>query len=263
MKASPPTAQLLGYDPELLKSLPRRYRERLDSLASLWLVSCVLLGLPMGLATWLVEHSLFLAFVVSLSTSTLVLNLLRLIHSGSGTAPELPLRKGYRPSLTPMFLLLGLALVMSQPAQLLHASESVRNAVAEHRAELLASHKQALSELGGTGEDTFTQEIEECEFVVLRLSLIWNTPISALLFTILYVGLAMLPAAMGRSSYLKALRAYERVRYRAATRRIAQLEALTRRDVAAALQAFPTYRPPWPFAPAAPLTLADAKGARQ
>ncbi len=253
-------AELLGYDPALLARVPQPLRRDLDSLSQAWLVSCGVLGLPMGLSVWLVEHSLFLAALVCLGTALLVLNLLRLLSAGSGTAPELPLERGYRPSLTPMMLLLGLSLVMSQPAQLLHESPSVHEAVAEHRAQLLESHHQSLTAVGGASEDTFTKEIEECEFVVLRLGLLWNTPQKALLWTLVYVGLAMLPAALARTSYLKAARAYERVRYRDSGKRIQRMDAATVAAVAAALRSYPTYRAPWPLPPEAPLCASSPGG---
>lgn len=253
-------ADLLGYEPALLQQLPRALRDDLDSLSQVWLVSCVLLGFPMGLAVWLVEHSLILAVFVSLGTAFLVLNLLRLLSSGSGTAPELPLEKGYRPALAPMMMLFGLSIIMSQPAQLLHASDSARKAVAEHREQLLESHRKALSEIGGDEKDSFTTEIQECEFVVLRLGILWDTPQKALLWTLVYVGLAMLPAALVRTSYLEAARAYERARYRAAHERLLIMEARTEAAVAAALKTYPSYRPPWPFPPEAPLTVAAREG---
>lgn len=250
-------ADILGYDPELLSAIKKPLRADLDSLSQAWLMSCMLLGVPMGLAVWLVEHSLLLSFFAAFGTSVLVLNLLRLLTAGSGTAPELPLLRGYRPSLTPMVMLLGLSVIMSQPAQLLHASEDVRAVIAEHREKLLVSHRKALAEVGGLSEDHFTKEIESCEFVVLRLSLLWNSPQKALLWTLVYVGLAMLPAALARTSYLKASRAYERVRYRKAKAEIISIEGATARAVQEALESYPTYRAPWPFAPEAPLTLAS------
>lgn len=249
------SAEILGYDKALLAAIPPPLRRDLDSLSQAWLVSCALFGFPVGLALWLVEHSLILAFFASFVTSLLVLNLLRLLTSGSGTAPDLPLKTGYRPSLTPMVLLFGLALILSQPAQLLHASDDVRRQVAEHREELIVSHRAALLEVGESGEDHFTKEIETCEFVVLRLSLLWDPPQKALLFTLLYVGLTMLPAALARTSYLKASRAYERVRYRKSRAEIGDLEEETRRAVQRAIESYPTYRPPWPFPPEAPLSL--------
>jgi hypothetical protein len=238
--ASGGAAELLGYDRALLGAIPASLCRDLDSLSQAWLVSCVLLGFPMGLALWLVEHSLILAFLAAFGTALLVLNLLRLLTAGSGTAPELPLKRGYRPSLTPMAMLFGLALIMSQPAQLLHASDEVRQQVAEHRQELLASHSAALAEVGRGGEDHFVKDIEACEFVVLRLSLLWNSPQKALLWTLLYVALALLPAALARTSYLKASRAYERARYRKAKGEIGAIEEKTRQAVAAALQSYPT-----------------------
>jgi hypothetical protein len=249
----PGIADLLGYDSELLATLPSPLRADLDSLSHAWLVSCVLLGFPMGLALWLVEHSLVLSFLAAFGTSALVLNLLRLLTAGSGTAPDLPLLAGYRPSLTPQVMLVGLALIMSQPAQLLHASDEVRQAVANHRAELLSSHRAALSDVPEGSEDRFTKEIEACEFVVLRLSLLWKTPQTALLWTLLYVGLVLLPAALARTTYLKASRAYERARYRNAKGVILSMDNATTDAVAQALKAYPTYRPPWPFAPEPPL----------
>lgn len=250
------TAEILGYDRVLLAAIPSPLRRDLDSLSQAWLLSCVLFGFPVGLALWLVEHSLFLAFLASFVTSALVLNLLRLLTSGSGTAPDLPLETGYRPSLTPTVMLFGLALILSQPAQLLHAGDDVRRQIAEHREQLVLSHRAALAEVGRTGEDHFTIEIEDCEFVVLRLSLLWDSPQKALLFTLLYVGLTMLPAALARTSYLKASRAYERARYRKSRAEIGALENETRQAVRSALASYPSYRTPWPFPPEAPLTIA-------
>jgi hypothetical protein len=234
----------------------------LDALSQAWLVSCTLLGFPLGLAVWLVEHSLLLSFAVTLGVFALVLNLLRLLNAGSGTAPELALTKGYRPSLTPMIMLLGLALLMSQPAQLLHVSDSARQAVAVHRQQLLLSHRSALSELGQDGEDAFSKEIQECEFVVLRMQRLWDKPQLALLWTLLYVGIAMLPVALARTSYLKAVRAYERVRYRTLGRALRRLDAQAGVAVQAALVRYPSYRRPWPFAPERPLSVHDATPAQ-
>ena len=262
--ARSPMAEWLGYDAQILGQLSASARAQLDTLSQMWLVSCVLLGFPTGLLVWLVEKSAFLAALAGLGTFVLVLNLLRLLSAGSGTAPELALRRDYAPSLTPTMMVLGLALILSQPTQLLDANDQVRASVAAHRQHLIEAHRTALAQGGrtlersGTAKDAFTRQMQACEFVVLRLKLLWDTPQRAILWTLVYVGLVMLPAALARTSWLEATRAYERVRYRTSSERLRRICERADRVVQASLQRYPSYRPPWPFAAAPPLHIQEA-----
>jgi len=266
MSGSPaPLAALLGYDPALLRELSSAEGRDLDSLSQAWLLSCLVLALPAGIAAWLIEHSILLAVVAMAATFLLVLNLLRLVHAGSGTAPELRLKKDFRPSPLPVALLFGLSLIMSQPAQLLHTPDNVREAVEQHRTALIAAHlkvQEAVQETTGAdpqSEDVFLRGLQRCQFVVLRLRLLWSSPESTVLWTTLFIGVVLVPAALSRVFWSQALAAYEQARYLRAARMVHTLTRQGNADVERALQHYPTHRPPWPFALASPLKQADVQ----
>lgn len=251
-------AALLGYDPALLNTVSVAHRQQLDALSQAWLVSCIVLAAPAGLAIWLVEHSLPLCLLMTAGVFILVLNLLRLIHAGGGTAVQLPFPKDYRPSLLPIVLLLGLALMMAQPAQLVRSSDQHRSEVEQHRSALVASHLASQAALRGTSkelenDDDFLSEMQECEFIVLRLRLLWSSPRSAVLWTALFSGLVLLPAALAHVCWSKAVFAYERARYLRAAQSFHADERRVEQKVTAILEQFVTYRPPWPFPLSPPL----------
>jgi hypothetical protein len=238
----PPFCTLLGYDPEVLAKLHESQVNQLDSLSQAWLLSAVLFGYPLGVALWMVEHSLILSTLTALGTSLLVVNLLRLITSGSGTAPEHRLSRRYRPSLLPVALLLGLALILSQPAQLLTASKQTLTVVAQHRDALKRAHLEAQLAISGVGADAFTQQLDECEFVLLRLRLLWANPVRAVLWTFFYLALTLSPALLARVLWLDAVVAYERARHRTQRAKMFLVERQGRRLVDQALRPFATYQ---------------------
>lgn len=253
-----PLSTVLGYDPNLLAELSPEHQRSLDGLTQAWLVACVVMAFPMGVAMWLVEHSLPLAVFVSAGTYVLIVNLLRLVTAGSGTAPEHRLRREYRPSILPTVLLMGLATIMSQPAQLLHTPEAVRAQVESHRAALIQSHLEAQAALSieqdqALHDDAFLRQLERCEFVVLRLKLLWTSPETTVLWTLLFVGAALFPAALARVVWLPAVMAYERARYRRERRAVRRSSRRTARAIERELSRFPTHRKPWPLPPSAPL----------
>ncbi len=259
-------AVALGYDPSLLVRLREKHRRSLDALCQAWIFSCVLLGFPVGLTLWLIEHSLLLACGGAGAASFLVLNLLRLVHSGSGTAPEHPFRRSYRPSYWPPLLIGSLALMMSQPAQLLHAPPRVEQAVESHRANLIAAHLAAQEQIkdiepGGTRRDVFLEELKSCEFVVLRLKLLWGAPEGAVMWTLLFVGLVLSPAAWGRVVLADSVLAYERVRHRRAVFQMRASYEETERAIVEQLSSYSSYRQPWPFPLNAPGKTRLASGA--
>ena len=252
-------AETLGYDPELLAGLSREHRRGLDGLSQAWLVSAGLLAYPVGLSVWLVEHSMLLSGLASLAAFLLVRNLLRLIVACTGTAPEQMLGRDYRPSLLPVAILLGLAALLSQPAQLLFLSDEAGRAVEAHRETLLRAHTQARADLIGGGLevpalDHFSSRLRECEFVVLRLGLLWKTPESTTLWTAFYLLLVTGPALLARTVWLEAVTGYERARHGASRRLIRALGARADAEVDRALGQFPTYRRLVPLPRLAPLS---------
>lgn len=245
---------VLGYDEDLLANLAPQESEQLTTLSHAWLSSAALLGFPLGIAVWKVEHSTVLALGAALGTSVLVINLLRMLVAGGGTPLNKPVPGSYLPSAWPGVLVGALALLLSQPAQLLlHTGEADR-AVAAHRQELLRSHAEltasaeltADAELVASGEqtkpDVFAARLAQCDFVVLRLKLLWSHPPRALLCSALYVLLVLAPFFLGRTSCLRGVQAYERERlYRAAALAL-QAELATTQAARETLAKWPSYR---------------------
>lgn len=218
-------AERVGYERLLIQQLPRLYQRQLNQLGAIWGAAAVLLGVPVGYAAWLIEKNLLLSLGLLAFTAVLVINLLRLIHSGGGTAPELAAPQDYRPSIVPALILVSLALLLSQPAQLMLKDAQTELAVQEHRVKMIEFHQASQLELGGAASAGFDDALGDCEFILLRLRLIWEHPRRATLFTLLYCLLALLPLYLQRAVFLNAVQAYESARYRHAAELIRQSKA--------------------------------------
>jgi hypothetical protein len=164
----------------------------------------------------------------------------------------------------PAILLVGLAVIMSQPAQLLRTPPEVNAQVESHRAALIRSHRAAQESLAamsdsGSTEDAFLRQLRECEFVVLRLKLLWSFPETTVLWTLAFVAAGLFPAALGRVLWLPALLSYERARYRRQRHEVRRSNRRTERAIRGVLARYPTYRPPWPLPLSAPLVPSEQR----
>lgn len=242
MNAPASGATRVGYEPALLAQLRADHRQQLAAVGQAWAVSCLLLGLPMAVAVYKTEHHTVLAGLAGLATALLALNALRLVIAGSGVAPHLPLPRNYRPSATTGFLIGALALMMSQPIQLMLASPAADAAVEAHRAELVEAHRALQRSMDLPIDDGFAAQTADCEFVVLRLALLWSSPTRNILYSGLYTLLVLFPFLLMRTWYLPAVQAYEAKRHRRAVLTVAAAERLTRARVEVALGQFASYR---------------------
>lgn len=240
-RARPSAAAWLGFDDSLTATLPADVGEALNALSYSWFLSCVLLAFPLAVAVYKTEHGAALALGAGCCAALLTLNALRLIYSGSGVATHLVMPEDYRPKLT-LGLIVGVfALMMSQPAQLLLLSPEADATVAAHRAELIVAHRKLLSSLNAPLDDGFADETADCEFVVLRLALLWDSPIRNVIYSGFYLLLVLSPFLLSRTLYLEAIQTYEQARHRRAVWQANALQREADEAVALALRGHPTY----------------------
>lgn len=233
----------VGYDRSTLLQLAPGARRQLNQLGTSWGATAAVLAAPIAYTAWLIEKNWLLSVGVAAFTALLVFNLLRLIASGGGQAPTMRSSRDYRPPLVPALLLLGLALMLSQPAQLMVPSAASEELVSAHREQLIAVHHESQQALGVEIQSGFVGKLHDCEFILLRLRLIWQAPAQATLFTGLYCLLALFPLYLQHGVYLKAVQAYERARHQNAQVGIRRRLAECQQAVSAELRAFPDYQP--------------------
>jgi hypothetical protein len=236
---------LLGYDHSVLARLPIQHARQIARVAEAWLLSCALLASPLAYAVWLVEHSLSLAVLCGVGTFLLVLNMLRLVAAGGGAAPHFSRSQveAYRPALGPTVLVGVLALLFAQPAQLPLWSQTLAEPVAAHRQTMIEQHERSLSALHLADDGNYQRELARCEFLVLRLTLLWQQPARAVRLTAIYLLLVLLPALGARMFALDSLRAYERARWERGRRGIVREAHAAQREVDALLSKFASFTP--------------------
>lgn len=234
-----PLLSAFGYDPGLLSGLSQVERQRIATVAGGWLLSLALLAWPAGYTLWLVEHSLGLALGVAIATFLLVLNLLRVVTAGGGVqAGVSPAAvRGYRPGLAPATFLFVLGVLFAQPAQLPLRTGELDPLVDAYRNELVVAHERRSEHR----DDHHRAVLSECDFMVKRLTLLWEDPAQALRFTGFYCLLVLLPALFSQFVALDAIRAYELARYRVARARVAKDREQTARAIRDALGRFSSY----------------------
>jgi len=234
----------VGYDEAILKRLPPRLRAELNQIGVAWGATAFVLAVPLGYAAWLIEKSVFLSLGVASFVVVLLFNLLRLINSGGGGAPDLPQARFYRPPWIPALLFFVLALLVAQPAQLLVPSSTAEDAVGSHRAALVEQHSQSVKDLALSAESHFEGRLAECEFILLRLRLVWLQPGRATLASAVFCLFALFPLFLMHGPSLDAVQAYERLRYQRLGRAMLSHRAATKRAVERALIRFETYEAP-------------------
>jgi hypothetical protein len=236
---------LFGYDRKLVAELSHAECQRLGTIAAGWLLSLLLIAVPMGYSLWLVEHSLALACVVAVLTFALTLNLLRVAIAGGGlqagsTAAQV---RDYRPGLAPAVFVGLLGLIFAQPAQLPLDAAHLDPLIAQHREQLVAEHRARVETTPEVRSfDAYGAELASCEFVVRRLALLWQTPAQAARFTALYCLVVLLPALFGQYVAVGAVRKYQLLRYRRATRFVAVESIAQAAAMDATLADFASYR---------------------
>jgi hypothetical protein len=238
---------LLGYERSLLGELPESEQRQIERVAEAWLLSSVLLAVPVGYAAWLIEHALWLALLLGAGALFVVVNMLRLSIAGGG-APAAAREhevKLYSPAFGSTVVIGMLALMFAQPAQLPLFRQELDAVVKEHRAQLVASHQRALLALGEepSPRDSYSDSLSRCDFVVLRLTTIWQrTPTRALQLTAFYVLIVLLPTLFARFVALDALRAFALARWRRDRALITRAYEQNERLRARLLARFSTYR---------------------
>lgn len=208
---------LLGYEAELMAALPDGEQRQIERVCEAWLLSSVLLTAPLAYAAWLVEHSLLLSLVLAAGALFVVMNMLRLSIAGGGVAAGATQQEvaRYRPALGATAVIGVLALLFAQPAQLPLWKGELDATVAAHRQALIAQHARALSALGQSQGDRYSEQLTRCDFVVLRLTTLWKTaPTRGLQLTAFYVLLVLLPTLWARFVALGALQAFALARWR-------------------------------------------------
>jgi hypothetical protein len=249
---------LLGYDEALLAQLGEDEQKQIERVAEAWLLSSVVLAVPIGYAVWLIEHSLLLAVLLGAGMLFVVLNMLRLSSAGGGVAPSKPLSEvhGYRPALGTTGVIGMLALLFAQPAQLPLWRTELDPIVAEQRERLAAEHertplspRERVSERDAAGPlraappDSYRESLARCDFIVLRLTTIWRQPTRALQLTSFYVLLVLLPTLWARFVALDALRAYALARWRSERAAITEAHAASERERTTLLATFTSFAP--------------------
>jgi len=237
-----PLLTAFGYDPGLLAGLSHAERQRLATVAAGFVLSLLLVAWPVGYTLWLVEHSLALAFGVGSAAFLLTLNLLRVVTAGGGVrvgAPRSALRE-HRPGLAPATFLLVLAALFAQPAQLPLRAGELDPQVDAYREALIVAHAKRAA-LHAVSVERYRAELSGCEFVIKRLSLLWQEPNRALRFTLFYCLLVVLPSLFQAFVALDAVRAYEVLRQRSSRARLDADRARTERAIGDALGRFPAY----------------------
>lgn len=236
---------LLGHERLLADALNEAERQRLGTISAGWLLSLVLIALPAGYAVWLVEHSLPLAIATGGATFALTLNLLRVANAGGGlqAGSSRERARDYRPGLAPAVFVGLLGLIFAQPAQLPLEATRLDPLIAAHRAQLVEEHRRRVNPAPEVrGFDAYAAELASCDFVVRRLALLWEAPISAARFTALYCLVILLPAFFAQFVAIDALRQYQLLRYRRASKFLAGEKAELSERARRALEEFPTYR---------------------
>ena len=236
---------LLGYDEALLAQLGEGEQKQIERVAEAWLLSSVLLAVPIGYAVWLIEHSLALAVLLGAGMLFVVLNMLRLSSAGGGVAPGKPLSdvQTYRPALGTTLVIGMLALMFAQPAQLPLWRTELDPIVAEQRERLAAEHERSSRSAAERDTDGYRESLARCDFIVLRLTTIWKQPTRALQLTSFYVLLVLLPTLWARFLALDALRAYALARWRSERTAITAAHAAHERLRSSLLGRFASFAP--------------------
>ena len=232
-------ASLLGYDPRLLLRLPMQERAALDWFSASVMFACVISCLPLGYAVWLATHQIVLTGVLTLASGALFWALVRL---SVAAGPYLMLA-GKLSARGPWLLLAVTATLGAQPAQLLLARAEQAPLVAAHRSMLVARHAALSGCDARTPCDRYHERIAACDFVALRLQVLWSRPGEAMRATLLYVCIVLLPGLIIRLLATRSLRRYERLRLVQARKIVRDAAASARTARARALTAYPSYAP--------------------
>jgi len=244
-------ASWLGYDATIIAGagLDASDGDAIDWLAAGFLLGCILTSAPLAYAVWLSTHSRVAAVVVGLVCFGLVLAIVRLRVASGGPTPASDLRR--QASYAGPVLVLGLAAALAaQPAQLWLASADVAQQV---RAQRQALGTRFSAQFRGhepleqsNAQAAYWARVSRCEFMALRLQAIWSEPGRAVRYTLLYLGLVLVPGLLARLFAGAALRRYELQRAQLARAAIVRDEELSQRQVHALLSAYPSYRPQLP-----------------
>jgi hypothetical protein len=261
-------ASWLGYDATLIAGLGASQRDAIDWVAAGFLLGCGLVSAPPAYAVWLSAHSLPAAAGVGCVCFGLVLAIVRLRVASGGLVPARELR--HQGSYSGPVLVLGLAAALAaQPAQLWLGRADVAQQVRGQRQALGTRfsahyHARAPSEEAGA-RAAYWARVSQCEFMALRLQAIWSEPGRAVRYTLLYMGLVLIPGLVARLFAGSALRRYELRRAQAASASAARDARWMRQQVQSLLAKYPTYRPAldWPGAGHDPLRTPWATSRRE
>lgn len=233
----------LGYDLSIVDRMAPSARDAMQRHAALWLVACVLLAVSAATAAWVALPSYWAPVVMGAFVFSMTLNLLRVAISGGGATPAKSLEgalsrcRRWQPSTVPMLVFLALAVMLSQPAQLLWWKTTLDPQVETYRDTLLNRHERAASALGVDAAQV-RKEIQSAGFPLQRLKFLWGKPERAGIWTLLFCFLILVPGFWSRWVAIDALRQYERGRTRQKHRSQNELQRTTQRELALILQPF-------------------------
>jgi hypothetical protein len=221
-------ASAAGFDNKVIAELAPHQAQSIARLGALHLLPCVLLGGAAAAFAWLLEPWLGASIGAFVIVTLLALNLMRLIIAGGGAAPHGTAEQSRRwaPTLAPLLVFGCLGACLAQPVQLLLYAPAFDGRIEQHRDALIAEHERTLR-AGADRErrlELYQAEIQQCSFVVQRLTLLWSSPERAYLFSALFVGLTLLPLLLGHTTHLRVLRAYEFERWKQTVARVLQFE---------------------------------------
>ena len=248
------TASLLGYDASILRRLRPGDRDAIAWMAAAWLLSCALLSTPLVYMVWLVGHHAGVAVGTGVFSYGLLLALLRLLAAGGGSGVPHGPQQAARPAVTtrpaagPTVMMGTLALLFAQPAQLPLLRDVFAPHVAQQRRALLERHlatRAALPELatGQPAEASYLRRLNECEFAAWQLQAVWDDPVRAIRYTLLFCGLILVPSMLARTSASSALRRYQQLHTREQAETIVRDAKQSQIALAAQLSRYATYRP--------------------
>lgn len=224
----------LGYDSEILPSLSPRDRASMAIQGTLWLAACGLLALAAAVAGWTAFPSYWTPLAAGLFVLLLTVNLLRVAVAGGGVAEDGVAEGGvagagvfsehglddtlarcasWRPQGTATGVFLVLGLILSQPAQLWLAQDTLDPQVEHYRDGLLSRHDRAAAALGVDGKQ-IRRAIEGGGFPLQRLKLLWQDPQRTGMWSLVFCFAMLIPGLWARWIAIDALRSYERSRAR-------------------------------------------------
>lgn len=235
-------AALFGYDRAHLGLLADKDARRVCQLAALSFVPVVLSGVSAGLLVWMSEHDPLWTPLIALFVALLVWNLLRLNNAGGGPAPDHTAGDAERwaPGGGAISVLALLAALSAQPFLAFGFRQTHQAEVNAHRQALMAAHEKSLADANSEPLSVgASNSLARCEFVALRLKLLWKDPERPLLLSLAFAALYLSPLLLAQLTHLGALRRYQRLRWSEARSLVLDEEALTQSIAARHLSRYP------------------------